>query len=121
MINQMPIHTPKFFNFKINDDHKNKEKNQPSQNDMIRIVFFGRNCDIKKGAFEGSLDLAQKAIQAFVDDKLLPFLQGKNLQTLINEHPLRDIISSVDEVDIPKVLEFCGIDESTLTHQLSMK
>ncbi|WP_392537922.1 hypothetical protein [Legionella sp. 227] len=121
MINQMPIHTPKFFNFKINNDNKNKEKIQPLQNDMIRIVFFGRNFDIKKGAFEGSLELAQKAIQAFVDDKLLPVLQGMTLQTLINEHPLGDTIFSLDKIDIPTVLEIFGIDESTLTHQLGMK
>lgn len=112
--------TRKFFDITSNKINE-REQNQPSKNEVIRIVFLGRDFDIEKGAFEGSLELAQKAIQAFVDDKLLPVLQGMTLQTLINEHPLGDTIFSLDKIDIPTVLEIFGIDESTLTHQLGMK
>jgi len=128
--NQISTFTSKFFdcnNIKniIDNEIKKLEQNQPPQNDTIRIVFLGRGHHINKGAFVGSLERAQKAIQASVDEAVemvLTYLKdGNNFENLVNEHAIRNLISSFDAMDIPQMLELFEIDESTLTNQLGMK
>ncbi|WP_392537921.1 hypothetical protein [Legionella sp. 227] len=90
------------------------------QDDTIRIAVKNTYLNVEKGQFEGSLELAQEAIQAFLDKNVATYTAyGQGFGLLQINDATHDITPY--GIDIPMMLEFCGIDQSTLSKQMGMK
>ncbi|MCW8399735.1 hypothetical protein OQJ26_13140 [Legionella sp. PATHC038] len=90
------------------------------QDDTIRIALKNSYLNVEKGEFEGSLELAQEAIQAFLDKNVATYTAyGQGFGLLQINDATREITPY--GIDIPMMLEFCGIDQSTLSTQMGMK
>ncbi|KTC82578.1 hypothetical protein Lche_0258 [Legionella cherrii] len=117
MKSQLYKNTPKIE--KLFSTEKSVEEN-PIQDDTIRIALSNTYLYLEKGQFEGSLELAQEAIQDFLDKNAATYTAyGQGFGLLQINDGRRDITPY--GIDIPMMLEFCGIDQSTLSTQMGMK
>ncbi|WP_454780224.1 hypothetical protein [Legionella sp. WA2022007384] len=93
---------------------------EPVQNNNIQIAIKNTKLNIDKGNFDGRLEAAQEAIQAFADQNEIIYQSHGHGYGSLSVNSVAHSITPYG-IDVSMMLQFCGINESELTRQPECK
>lgn len=101
-------YNPSFFS-----EEKNKQNS-------VAIHIKNKKLNIQQGTFDGDLELAREAIQSFADTNELTYQSFGHGYGCLTVNGAQHHTNPYG-IDMLMMLEFCGIDKSSLIPQIELK